>query len=216
MDDQSPADKDAQTSAEVAAPLSDAAVPARKLTLEVWAQIEADCTNPNDPMSFTDAEKKYGVSCKTISKRANRKHWPLPRILSKAIEKKIENGLEKVASKWKDKGERHREVVFDLAHESLKKMKAKAPKNFREAEAADKMARRAAGLEVSEISQQTLIQINDAVDAHVLPVHENGEVIEAEVEPSTPSAQTNACSDSDQGEEVPAGLVEHSPTVPPQ
>lgn len=209
MDEQSPADKDAQTSAEVAAPLSDAAdVPQRKLTLEVWAQIEADCTNPNDPMSFTDAEKKYGVSCKTISKRANRKHWALPRIIAKAVEKKIENGLEKVASKWKDKGERHREVVFDLAHESLKKMKAKAPKNFREAEAADKMARRAAGLEVSEISQQTLIQINDAIDAHVLPVHENGEVMEAEVVdgpsptpnalPDSEPAQTTASEDSSQ------------------
>jgi hypothetical protein len=160
---------------------SNASVPARKLTLEVWAQIEADCCNPNDPMSFTDAEKKYGVSNKTISKRANRKHWALPRIIAKAVEKKIEAGLDKVASKWKDRGERHRDVVFDLAHESLKKMKVKAPKNFREAEAADKMARRAAGLEVSEISQQTLIQINDAIDAHVLPVSESGEVVEGEV-----------------------------------
>jgi hypothetical protein len=161
--------------------------PARKLTLEEWRQIEDDCTHPDHPLSFADAEKKYGVSQKTIAKRATRKQWPVPRLIAKTIEGKLEAAVARVASKWAEKGERHREVVFTLAHESLKKMKPKPPKNFREAEAADKMARRAAGLEVADVSQQTLIQINEAIDAHVTPVEEGDvPVQDAEVVTDSP------------------------------
>lgn len=157
-----------------------------KISLEKWKLIEDDCTHPDTPLSFAQAEKKYGVSQKTISKRANRNKWPIPRVIAKQIQGKLEQAVERQAIKWASKGDRHREVVFNLAHESLKKMKPKAPKNFREAESADKMARRAAGLEVADVNQQTLIQINEAIDAHVTSADEpapegEGDVTDAEI-----------------------------------
>lgn len=56
-------------------------------------------------------------------------------------------------------------VAFKLAHESLKRMKPRAPKNFREAEVCDKIARRSAGLDSEEgPRQQLLININELMD----------------------------------------------------
>jgi hypothetical protein len=73
-------------------------------------------------------------------------------------------------------------VAFDLAHESLKKMKPHAPKNFREADAADRMARRASGLDNSEMAQHmTLIRINESVEEFE-SVHEAAQTYNVEPE----------------------------------
>lgn len=47
---------------------------------------------------------------------------------------------------------------------SLKRMKPRAPKNFREAEVCDKIARRSAGLDKVDVVQQTLIQLNERIE----------------------------------------------------
>lgn len=122
-----------------------------------------------DGMTMPDAARRHHVKYDTIKKYVQRKHIALPsRTLQGHIEQNLNRvvtaALEKVVDKWAEKGEQHREIAFDIAHESVKKFKAKAPKSFRELEAADKIARRAAGLETADMLQQTLINVNEAID----------------------------------------------------
>lgn len=111
--------------------------------------------------------------------------------LPKLTRKAIERAAERKADEWVAKGEEHRRVVFDVAHDSLKLMHPKAPRNFREAEAADKMARRAAGLDVSDTVNQTLININEAMaaDEEPRPVEAT---VEAEVVEESPQPALEA------------------------
>ncbi len=150
-----------------------------------WDLIEKFCITGGG--SIPDAAAQFNVKADTIRKRAARYSWLLPRVIERAAAKlparqKMVNQamIAHKAESWEEKGEAHRRTVFDLAHGSLKKMKQQAPRNFREAEAADKMARRAAGLENIDTVQQSLILVNDAISGF-----EPTEVMEAEVVEST-------------------------------
>ena len=59
-----------------------------------------------------------------------------------------------LAENWIRKGELHRELAFKLANDALKVLK-KGPRleNWRDIERADKIARRAAGLESEEATK---------------------------------------------------------------
>ena len=114
-------------------------------------------------------------------------------IQTRAAEKAAENAIAKKADEWLEKGENHRKVAFNLAHDSLKLMKAKAPSNFREAELADKIARRAAGLDTQDVVSQTLININEAMSAddEPTPVVIEGEIVsDASGEDAKEASQT--------------------------
>ena len=58
-----------------------------------------------------------------------------------------------IADSWADRGEIHRALAFQMAHEGLKRaaQKCPVPKDWQEIDRADKMARRAAGLEGNEL-----------------------------------------------------------------
>lgn len=155
-----------------------------------WLPIEQACAAG---LNFAEAEKKFGVLSGTIRRRAARHKWILPKHVAIAVRAKNEIAVQKAAENWLEKGENHRETAFKIASESVKKFRPKAPKNFRELEAADKIARRAAGLDTGEgLTVQTLINLNERMNNH-----EDETVIEAssvEVEavvappsPSTPS-----------------------------
>jgi hypothetical protein len=138
------------------------AVAAGERTVIDWTPIELAVTGG---LSFSEAAERFGVKEDSIRKRAGRHRWILPKALSRIVRNKLEKAVEKVADDWIAAGESHRKVAFDLAHESLKKMKPHAPKNFREADAADRIARRAAGLDNSDMTQHTtLIRINESVE----------------------------------------------------
>jgi hypothetical protein len=131
-----------------------------------WDKIEHDLQHG---MSMPEAARRYDVKYDTIKKHVKLNHIVIPsrqlqRNVERNLHKVVEAALEKVADKWAEKGENHRKVAFDVAHASVKKFKAKAPRNFRELEAADKIARRAAGLETADVVQQTLINVNEAID----------------------------------------------------
>lgn len=157
-----------------------------------WVPIEHDaCVNG---LTAPELEAKYGIKANTINQHARRNKWPwahkiIPEIQRRAIAVGAARAVREVAEEWSQRGEDHRNLVFNLAHDSLKKMKPKAPKNFRDAKMADDMARRAAGLETSENVNQTLIQINDSIDdfdaprpikeAQVVPTEEQPTDVEA-------------------------------------
>jgi hypothetical protein len=144
-------------------------------------------------VSIAEICNKYHLKPKTVRKHVERQELPIPsRRLVKTLENKMEQvvvaATEKALGNWIEKGEVHRKTAFDLAHESLKMMTPRAPRTFREAEAADKIARRAAGLETAEVVQQTLINVNERIEDFDQP-------IEATVVEMTPSEVEDAPTD---------------------
>jgi hypothetical protein len=137
-----------------------------------WALIQDTATK--EALDVHEISERFGVKVPTIRQQIQRGKLVL---VSKAItalqrrvtEKAIEKAVSKKADEWLERGERHRKVAFDLAHDSLKLMRPKAPRNFREAESADKIARRAAGLDTADTVQQTLININEAMSSEDEP-----------------------------------------------
>lgn len=176
-----------------------------------WVAIQdaatAECLN------IQELSARFNVAEGTIRKRVNRGKLTLVvrmigAIQKRAAEKAAENVLAKKADEWLEKGENHRKVAFDLAHDSLKLMRPKAPRNFREAELADKIARRAAGLDTQDVVSQTLININEsmAADDEPTPV-----VIEAEI---VSSASDGNATEASQTQTQPTTAQLPAPTAP--
>ena len=153
-----------------------------------WDLVREACDVPSnrrrDPsfLTISEAARKFNLSVRTISAKAKREKW---RLLLHPDKVRL---LEEQEKDWGKKGDRHREAAFKIAHESLKKFKAKKPANFKELDIADRIARRAAGLENDSVVQQTLVHINEAVEGHA-----EAQVIEAyEVSPESPSGTLNS------------------------
>jgi peptidyl-tRNA hydrolase len=148
-----------------------------------WVAIQDAATA--ECLTIQELAARFNVGEGTIRKRVDRGKLTIiakliGAVQQRAAEKAAEKVIEKKADEWLEKGENHRKVAFDVAHESLKLMKAKAPRNFREAELADKIARRAAGLDTQDVVSQTLININESMAADDEPTP----VIEAVVVPA--------------------------------
>lgn len=146
-----------------------------------WDAVEELCNVPpnrkQDPSFLTAAEasRKFKLSPEAIYARAKREGW---RLIGHREKQKMQKDSGK--PDWGKRGDSHREAAFKVAHESLKKFKPIKPQNFKDLEIADRIARRAAGLENDSIVQQTLVHINEAVEGHA-----ENQVIEAhEVRPS--------------------------------
>lgn len=155
-----------------------------------WKEIEHDAVI--NGLNHRELGIKYNMAADTIRRHADRHAWPMtyrivPKLQEKAVQLATERAVERIADEWINKGDDHRKMVFKLANESLKKMPIRAPKNFREAEAADKMARRAAGLDVTDINQQTLININESIDSFDEPAPIEAVVIQDVRELNPPS-----------------------------
>lgn len=120
----------------------------------------------------------------TICKRRLRHKWPTPLAIQRKAQEleghpSGKDLIQVAAEDWNAKGEAHRKQAFEVASESMRLFKPKAPKNFRELEAADKVARRAAGLDVGENNRQTLIMMHERVNQ--FEDEQPEEIIEAEV-----------------------------------
>jgi len=128
-----------------------------------WDVIERTCIAG---MTFMSAAKEFGIKEDTLRKRARRYRWPIPRAIGKAVQKAVQNSevAARAAQDWLSKGEAHRRIVFDKASGAIAQAKMCPPRSWRDFDLADRTARRAAGLESAEIVQQTLIQINEAID----------------------------------------------------
>ena len=128
-----------------------------------WDVIERTCIAG---MSFRSAAEDFAVKEDTIRKRARRYNWPVPKAIGKAVQKAVQNEqvAERTAQNWLDKSSAHRAIVFDKAHGAITKATMSPPRSWKEFDLADRAARRAANLESAEVVQQTLIQINEAID----------------------------------------------------
>ena len=105
---------------------------------------------------YDKVASEFGIGSGTLRKRAQREGWMTPGKVKDAVERhelKQRHGMSRdvalsaLAQSWAEKGEGHRSLVFDRASAAMKSAKLEPPKNWRDAEIVDKMARKAAGLE---------------------------------------------------------------------
>ena len=119
--------------------------------------------------TLREAASKYGVSETVVRKRANREGWPTPLAIKAKIaelKSKLDAPKEQVtvvtpsiqrpditeviADSWVDRAEKHKLLAFNLAHGALKGAKVPQIRHWGDIDTADKMARRAAGLDSTE------------------------------------------------------------------
>jgi hypothetical protein len=144
------------------------------ISKKTWEAIKLACVSG---MGFSEAARAFGINnAHTVIMKARRNHWPIPtrvqeraqalqegrykaqKLAQELARERNGNGdqaLEVLAEDWASKGERHRSLTFDLAHSSLRAAaKAGLPvTDWAEAEKADRMARRSAGLDSEEGSR---------------------------------------------------------------
>lgn len=137
-------------------------------------------------LSTKEIARQYGIGEQTVATKVCKEGWN--RIIKESIssvEPKqdiLEKTAELLEMDWKNKGAGHRAHVFKIAHEALKRASLPAPKSWKDAQIADNMARKAAGLEESNAMtavvnvgflQQTADSISpriDITDAEFEPV----------------------------------------------
>jgi hypothetical protein len=118
-----------------------------KLTPVQWEEIR---TNVISGRASAESEaRRVGVAPSCIRRKSLKEGWS----------KSHRDALTREATKsWLEKAEEHRQRMFAMATNALSKASLPPPKNWRDAETADKIARRAAGLEDGEQGRQ-LVQI---------------------------------------------------------
>jgi hypothetical protein len=130
-------------------------------------------------MGYSEASRAFNVSVHAIMMKSKRNHWPVASRIqqrAKALQARyIANDLttEALAQSWAEKGEAHRVVAFNLAHTALREATKKGLpiESWRDADLADKTARRNAGLDNEERSQieVSLALVNARLEAMDLP-----------------------------------------------
>jgi hypothetical protein len=109
-------------------------------------------------LSQKEAAERYCLSYDALKQRSCREKWPtIERVARIVTERSLnEKKAELAAETWLEKGEIHRGMAFQVAHKAVKQAMLAPPevKDWADLERADKMARRAAGLE-SEAAVQS-------------------------------------------------------------
>ena len=144
--------------------------PPQQISPETWKAVEAAICIGG--LGYSEAGRKFGIEPHAIMARARRNKWPVPSVIvkraealqkgrSKAAERykpyeearnRNEEVIEVVAQSWAERGEQHRVLTFNLAHSELKAASKRGLpiQDWSAAEKADRMARRAAGLDSEE------------------------------------------------------------------
>lgn len=115
-------------------------------------------------IGYGEAAKRMGVSVQAVRQRAYRGRWlSQDRIKRRAASLLCsvmpEEVLEDAADSWRERGDRHRLRLFDLAHEALQRADLPAPKTWRDAQVADNMARKAIGLDEASAKASHVINV---------------------------------------------------------
>jgi hypothetical protein len=141
-----------------------------------WSDVKTACEI--EGLTITELCARFKLKYPAVYARATRGKWKVISSIKKRAKElqKREAELTTTAAQWAKRGERHRELVFGVAHGALARAKLKPPRTFREAKLADDMARKACGLDLNEgVSQSVLIQVNELIEGH------EPEILEAKV-----------------------------------
>ena len=123
-------------------------------------------------LSVSEAAAKFDLTTSTVHARSTRNKWKVIGAWEKKRRAKIaaataaeikQNGVN-----WSARAEKHRDLSFTIAHESMKRFKPRRPQNWRELDLADKIARRSAELDMDDNtqSQMLLVNINERCEEH--------------------------------------------------
>ena len=134
-----------------------------------WEAVKAACVAG---IGYSEAARVFGIrSPHAIIMKSRRDRWPIPnrveqrvQALQARLQRRSEAAQERrgndattetLAQSWTEKGEAHRALAFQLAHDSLcKAAKIGLPvEDWASAERADRMARRSAGLDDSQAAR---------------------------------------------------------------
>jgi hypothetical protein len=154
---------------------------------ETWKAVEAAiCVGG---FGYTECGRKFHISPHAIMMKAKRHGWAVPSKIAKrveALQKSVteravcersracnDKAVDVIAESWAERGEQHRVLTFNLAHSELKAASKRGLpiEDWSAAEKADRMARRAAGLD-SEKSTRISIgmeMISQRLDSIQLP-----------------------------------------------
>jgi hypothetical protein len=161
---------------------------AQVIAPEVWLAVEkAVCAG----MGYSQAARAFGIrSPHAIIMKSRRDKWPVPsrveeraRQLQDSLQRRSEAAeqrrdgneitTETLAQSWAERGEQHRVLTFNLAHSELKAASKRGLpiQDWSAAEKADRMARRAAGLDSEEGTRISIgmEMINQRLDTIDLP-----------------------------------------------
>jgi hypothetical protein len=158
--------------------------PPQQISPETWKAVEAAVCIGG--LGYTETGRKFDISPHAIIMKAKRHGWAVPSKIAertKALQARYkecasdrnsnEEVIRTVAESWAEKGEQHRSLAFQLANDSLKAAaKEGLPiESWRDADLADKTARRNAGLDNEERSQieVNLALVNARLEAINLP-----------------------------------------------
>lgn len=141
----------------------------RRIDPEVWVAIR---DGYEQGIATEDLAWKYGVPVKTIDNVAARDKWNrAPRRIRAEVARSDEIRLEMICQEknlpvppretnWIDEAAKYRTMMFDKVKKALDAAVPEAPKTWRDIEIADRIARKAAGLESGESTVvQTIIPI---------------------------------------------------------
>ena len=134
--------------------------------------------------SLEELAKKYDVKFGTLAARSARERWmelrPEGHVnqRAKAVQSPVLVAGKEVARSWAERGETYRNMVFDKTAKLLEQATLAPPKNWKDAEIVDKMARRAAGLDNIETQVNTIIGLGSLDDGPMVAD------FEAEIVPS--------------------------------
>ena len=152
--------------------------------LETWRQIELACVAG---MSYSEAANQFGIKTNTVRAKAARNNWPTPQNVAKrtkqlAAQPSTTKALDKIAEGWQEKAENHRLTVFTKTSKAIAESSLRPPKNWRDFDIVDKAARRSAGLDNTEVLQQTLVNINEINEGEISDLNSGVSVLPNKVQ----------------------------------
>jgi hypothetical protein len=138
-------------------------------------------------MSTNDIADKFGINRDTITTKTWKAGWNKLRKLpdSQPLDKTmVEKVAEMLEEDWKSKGSAHRRLVFEKANSALREANLPAPRTWKDAQIADSMARKAAGLEDAENTKSTIVNVGwlqQTVGGAVTRMDVESDIVDAEV-----------------------------------
>lgn len=141
----------------------------QRIPKEVWAAIREGY---EQGLKVEELSRKYGVSEDTIVVTSHTGKWNItPRKILKEVFRGASEQLEMICQEknlpappaeinWVDEAAKYRTMIFGKVQKALLEAAPEAPKTWRDIEIADRIARKAAGLESGESTVvQTIIPI---------------------------------------------------------
>jgi hypothetical protein len=135
----------------------------KRIPKEIWEAVREGVLNG---VSFDDLAHKYCIPVQTIRARASTKSWTTPNKFRNEVARQMTVSAEKLSAPaptvpdWVDAASKYRQMLFEKVRIAVEAMELESPTTWRDAEIADRIARKAVGLESGEVNVvQTIIPL---------------------------------------------------------